>query len=201
MENINNLDWELLYLEKEEESDEIGLHIDTNYEPDINELEDDINIDNVYQENLDNSEINEIEENEYELSDETFRLSELSESSECIYPTLDILYEEEMERETQMKLFLDEMQQKQLNEYIQEEEEYSKYEEEMMKVYNNEQEYSDISESSEESSGEFSEDEFSEESKKKYNKKRRNKLNKILDNKFVLFLGIYLIYEIIYGTE
>ena len=67
--------------------------------------------------------------------------------------------------------------------------------------YNNEQEYSDISESYEESSGEFSEDEFSEEPKKKYNKKRRNRLNKILDNKFILFLGDYLIYEIIYGTE
>ena len=124
---------------------------------------------------------------------------ESSESSECIIPNLDILYEEEMEIESQEKMFLHFLEQKQLDEYIKDEEEYDKYEEEMMKIYNNKDDvnYKLEEESSEESSYESSEESFYNENKKKSKKKVKTRLNQILDNKFVLFLGAYLIYEII----
>ena len=106
-----------------------------------------------------------------------------------------------MIREEQMKLFLDEIQQKQLNDYIKDEEDYSKYEEEMMKIYNNDQENDEIREESSYEYSDESSEEDEEECKQKLKRKRKTKLKRLLDNKFVLFLGVYLIYEIIYGTE
>ena len=211
MDNINNFDWELLDIDENgtiiENIEEPELTIDTSYEKDINELEENID----YKILLDVDDLNEIEENDFNVYDKT-----LEESEEFLEPVclnddfeLDIeLYENELIQAEQEDYFLREMQQRELNEYIKEEEEYKKYEEEMFRLYNNEEkDETDETDSEvysyEESSSSSEESESSEEEEKTRSRKlkKKNKFSQIIDNKFVFCLGAYLIYEIIYGTE
>lgn len=207
MDNINNLDWELLNIDENgnilENSKESELTIETGYEEDINEIEESIH----FKTFLDIDNLNELEENDCIILEEN---SESSLESVCLNDDFELdieLYENEMIQEEQEDYFLREMQQRELDEYIKEEEEYQKYEEEMFILYNNESEYESEYESDSESFEESSyyssseESESSEEETKYRNKKRKNRFNRIIDNKFVFCLGAYLIYEIMFGTE
>ena len=208
MENINNLNWELLDIDDENnvniQIDEPKLYVNTDYEHDIDELEENLNIENVYDFNniLYLEDLNLIEnkdEIEIKIKEKVNNKIELNIQ----------LYEDELEREAQEEMFLKEMmEQKQLDEYIKDEEEYKKYEEEMFLIYNkeNEKHFEEIEylSNTDENSDCTTDDESSEESTDKSNnkqKKYKTKLNRILDNKFLLFLGLYLIYEIMYGSD